>query len=314
MGDGDEGRAGSGLRVSVVICTYNRARQLERALVALECQEPPHGGFEVVVVDDGSTDETARVCARFGGRLPNFRCVSNGVNRGLSRSRNRGVEAARGDLLLFMDDDCVPRRDWVLRMSLCLRRRPVVAGAVATPLDGFARLCHNVAQFYGFMPCQRAGPTAFIAGANMGLRRGVVEEVGGFRNSRGFAEDIEFILRARSCGYVPYFNPRAVVTHRPDRTTLRSIFAYSAAHAASTVHLRNRYRGLLRTPFLFRSPLLLLGAAPALALAVTLRIYLSSPWLAACFWTAPLVYALKVAWCVGAAQGLRRPPAEFAKQ
>jgi GT2 family glycosyltransferase len=312
MGDVENGRAGSVPSVSVVICTHNRAGRLERALRALGAQRRPAGGFEIVVVDDGSSDETPQVCRRLAARMPDLRYVSTGENLGLSPARNRGVAAARGDLILFVDDDCIPAPDWVLRMTESLRRRPVVAGAVATPSGGFAKLCHNVAQFYGFMPCQRAGPVALIAGANMGFRREVLEDVGGFRDSRGYAEDIEFILRARARGYAPYFDPRAIVTHDPDRSTLRGIFAYSASHAASTVHLRNTYRDVLHTPGLLRSPVLLLAAAPAIALAVTLRIYLSSPWLARCFWTAPIVYGLKFAWCVGAAQGLRHPPVEYA--
>jgi GT2 family glycosyltransferase len=306
-------KAGEGARpaVSAIVCTYNRAGRLERALRALGRQTPPPGGMEIVVVDDGSTDETPQVCERLAGEMANLRYVSVGANRGLSRARNKGAAEARGEFLLYTDDDCIPEPDWAVRMAQSLQEEPVMAGAVATTYGDYVQLCHNIAQVYGFMPCQRAGPVALLAGANMGFWRGALEEVGGFREDLRYAEDMDFALRARAHGYRPYFNPDAVVTHEPGRTTLRAVFAYAMTHAASTIHLRNAYRSTMGTPFVLRSPVLLLCAAPVIALAATLRIYLSSAALARRFATAPVVYALKVAWCVGAARGLRHPPAEL---
>lgn len=295
--------------VSAIVCTYNRAGRLERALRALGRQTPPPGGMEIVVLDDGSTDETPQVCARLAGELGNLVYVSGGANGGLSRARNMGAAAARGEFLLFIDDDCIAEPDWAVRMTESLRAEPVVAGAIGTLYGDYVQLCHNIAQLHGFMPCQKAGKVALMAGANMGFRRAALEEVGGFREGLRYAEDMDIALRAREHGYRPYLNPDAVVTHDPDRSTFRAIFAYAAAHAARTIHLRNAHRASLRTPFVLRSPVLLLCASPVIALAVTLRIYLSSAALARRFTTAPVVYALKVAWCIGAAQGLRHPPA-----
>ena len=308
MADADRAEKGARPAVSAIVCTYNRAVRLERTLRALAGQEPPPGGLEIVVVDDGSTDETPQTCERLAREMANLRYVSAGANHGLSAARNLGTATALGEFLLFTDDDCIPEPDWALRMTETLRTEPMVAGAVGTADDNYLELCHNIAQIYGFMPCQRAGPVALMAGGNMGFSRTVLEEVDGFRAELRCAEDMDFALRAREHGYRPYFNPAAVVVHLPGRTTLRSIFAYSASHAASTVHLRNAHRASLRTPFFLRSPVLLLAASPAIALAVTLRAYLSAGALARRFTTAPVVYALKVAWCVGAAWGLRHPP------
>ena len=113
-----------------------------------------------------------------------------------------------------------------------------------------------------------------------------------------------FILRIRSKGRRIYFACDAVVTHKHDRTTLGSVFGYAAKHASVTILLRNAYRSLLGTPFVLRSSFLTIMAAPLIALKVTLEIYMHNPRLAGLFWTAPLVYALKLAWCWGAACGL----------
>jgi GT2 family glycosyltransferase len=179
-----------------------------------------------------------------------------------------------------------------------------VAGAVESSESNYVKLCHNIAEFHRFMPGRKPGKAEFIAGANMGFRRSVLDELGGFDEKVKTAEDMTFILRARSKGYSIYLACDAVVTHEHDRATLGSVFAYSARHASTTILLRNKYRVLLSTPFVLRSSFLTIMAAPAIALKVTLGIYMHNPRLARLFRTAPLVYALKVAWCWGAARGL----------
>jgi GT2 family glycosyltransferase len=230
--------------------------------------------------------------------------VPNGVNLGISCSRNRGIKSAKGEFILFTDDDCIANNDWVEQMSAALEREPVVAGAVESPESNYIRLCHNIAEFHPFIPGRKPGKVEFIAGANMGFRRSVLDELGGFDEKVKTAEDMAFILRARSNGYSIYLACEAVVTHKHDRATLGSVFGYSAKHASTTILLRNEYRSLLGTPFVLRSPFLTIMAAPVIALKVTLGIYMHNHRLARLFWTAPLVYGLKLAWCWGAARGL----------
>jgi GT2 family glycosyltransferase len=185
-------------------------------------------------------------------------------------------------------------------------REPIVAGAVVSPSSNYVRLCHNIAEFHRFMPGRKSGPTQFIAGASMGFRRSVIEELGGFKNCAMLAPDMEMVLRAQSKGYSIFFEPDATVTHNPDRSTLASVFSYSSKHASETILYRNQYRSLLRTPLVIRIPALTVLASPLIALKVTLGIYLKNTSLMRFFWTIPLVYSLKVAWCWGAALSLQR--------
>lgn len=290
---------------SVVICTYNRARLLERVLRSLTKQSLSPDEFEVVVVDDGSSDDTCEVCGAMLEELPNLRYVSTGANGGLSKARNVGVGEARGDYILFTDDDCIAEDRWVERMRDALASCEIAAGSVASPTKSYLKLCHNISEFHPFMPGRREGLKEFIAGANMGFRRSALEKLRGFGEGTDPVDDMELILRARTRGYGIYYVPEAVVTHDPERTTLSSIFGYSAEHASKTILLRNEYRSLLRTPFVLRWPLLLLAASPLIALRVTLGIYLSNRRLARLLATAPVVFALKLAWCWGAWRGLK---------
>jgi GT2 family glycosyltransferase len=297
----------------VIICSYNRAKLLERALRSLVRQTLPQDRFELIVVDDGSSDETAAVCEslRRDG-LPRLKYVRTG-HGGVASARNAGVRSTAAEQILFTDDDCVAAPDWVEQMIAAVGRHPVIGGAVATSRDNFCRLCHNIAQFYGFMPSRKPGPVDFIAGANMGFRRAVIEEVGGFEEERSNAEDMEFILRARRKGYRPCFAPAAVVTHLPGRVTLRQIIRYAAVHAEWTILLRQKHRRILRTPFVLRSPALLLAGAPLIAFKVTAGIYAGDRKLLRFWWTAPVVYATKLAWCAGAARALRKHRKELSE-
>lgn len=292
--------------ISIIICTYNRAPLLKRCLQSLACQTVKSEQFEIIVVDDGSKDDTPKVCERMLREMPMMRYVSTGTNTGLGSASNRGIGLARGECLLFTDDDCIPQKDWIKHMSATLTREHIVAGAVASPVSNYVKLCHNIAEFHPFMPGRKAGPVEFIAGANMGFRRSVLEELSGFQESHRAAPDMQFILRARLKGYRIYFEPGAVVLHDHSRTTLGSIFKYSLQHAAITILLRNQYRSLLRTPFVLRSPVLILAASPFIALKVTKDIYIQNLRLIKHFWTLPIVFALKLAWCWGAARGLHK--------
>jgi GT2 family glycosyltransferase len=258
----------------------------------------------VIVVDDGSTDSTLAVCETVQEELPNLKYISISVNCGLGHARNVGVKVASGDYILFTDDDCIPQKDWIERLSAVLYQEPIAAGAVATDASNYWKLCHNIAEFHAFMPSRKPGPIDFIAGANMGFRRSTLEELNGFKAVRKHGEDMELILRARASGYQVFFSPEAVVIHDPQRTSPRSIFRYSYAHASESILLRNLYRELLRTPFILSSPALILAASPLIALKVTADIYLRNSNIPLAIQTMPIVFALKLTWCWGATWGL----------
>lgn len=290
---------------SVIVCTHNRSHSLKRTLHSLANQTLGAEAFEVVVVDDGSDDATLEVCDTMQGRMSNLTAVSTGKNMGLGTARNVGLGHVRGGSVLFTDDDCIPDKTWVGCMASALRDHPIVAGAIESPRDNLARLCHNIAEFHPFMPGRKSGDRDHIAGANVGFRRWVLEEIGGFEEGRRMAEDMELIIRARMAGHRAFFAPRAKVIHNADRMRFKEIFQYSSRHAKTTIVLRNRYQDFLRTPTILKSSALLMLFAPLMSLKVVMEIYLRNRTLLPLLWTAPVIYGLKLAWCWGASQGLR---------
>lgn len=302
------------MNISVIISTYNRAPLLKRALHALAFQTFETSRFEIIVVDDGSFDDTKKICNKMCQLLPNIRCIYLKNNIGKPSALNRAIKSAKGENLLFIDDDCIARKDWVERLSNAIESKPIVAGAVESPFTNYIKLCHNIANFHTFMQRRKADSIEFIAGANMGIKRHVLEDLNYFQEGRRVAFDTEFILRARTKAYNIYFDADAVVTHDPENLTLKKVLNYSVEHASESILLRNQYQSLMHTPFILKSPILILVASPLIALLATFRIYWSNFNLNKVSWTMPLVFTIKMAWCIGAAIGLIKSKKKIPKK
>lgn len=290
-------------RVSIIICTYNGGTLVERAVTAL-LGDPAFGDhIEVIIVDDGSTDDTLQRCRKLERSSGMIEVLHTRENRGTSEARNLGLRTARGELLLFLDHDCIPSLGWTANMISALSNESIVCGAIESPASPYLKLCHNIAQFHRFMPGRRSGREDFMVAANSGVRRSALAAIGGFAPG-SICEDTEFIFRARKCGYNAFFTTAAVVTHDPPRQDFITILRYAAAHAAATIKLRIAYSEMLRTPVVLRSVPLLLLSAPLIALLSCLQAY-RNRYARHYLRTLPVVYLLKLAWCWGAAQGLR---------
>jgi len=201
-------------KVSVIIPAYNAGATLGECLEALGRQTHPPD--EIIVVDDGSSDDTGAIARRYGVR------VIRQTNAGPAAARNAGAHLARGDVLLFTDADCVPAPDWVERMVAAFAD-PQVAGA-----KGVYRTCQPewVARFvqveyedrYDRMRGQEH--IDFVDTYSAGYRREIFLAAGGFDSvfPQASVEDQEFSFRLAEAGYRLVFVPDAVVYHRHDRT------------------------------------------------------------------------------------------------
>lgn len=193
----------------MVVATRNRSPLLPRLVAALVAQEgaPP---FELVVVDDASTDATPSVLAelRDATTIP-LRIERQAVRGGQSAGRNRGWRAARGDLVLFTDDDCVPRPRWVADLAEALADVDLAQGRTVPAPDQAA----NEGPFSRTLEVTEANGT--YATCNMGYRRVWLERVGGFddRYRHLAGEDTDLALRCREEGATFAFAPEATVEH-----------------------------------------------------------------------------------------------------
>lgn len=212
------------LSVSVVIPTYNRHARLERLLRALESEYAAGLCFEVVVIVDGATDGTEAMLAALRPRYP-LRVLRQ-PNRGPGAARNRGVAAATGEVLVFLDDDVVPTAGLIRRHLAVHERDPaaVVTGPMLAPpglklAPWLAWEAAALQKQYDAMQAGRFAPTPrqFYT-ANASVRRAHVLEAGGFNETFTRAEDVELAFRLADRGLRFYFLPDAAVLHEPDRT------------------------------------------------------------------------------------------------
>lgn len=199
-------------RVAVIICTRNRADSLRETLASLaHCVVPPDLDAELLIVDNGSTDATARVVRE--ARLENLptRLVHE-PQPGLSRARNAALNATRADVLLFTDDDVRPPRDWIAGMCqpILSGEADAVAGGVHFPPEYEPMLAREPFRFRRGWLASTGGLDPenpdIMVGANMAFSRRVADALGGFDHelgagALGFGEESLFSARALAAGF-----------------------------------------------------------------------------------------------------------------
>src|SRR5262245_16995158 len=111
--------------MTVLLATMNRARILKTVLEAYCRLLSPPGGWKFVIVDNGSSDDTAKVVGEYRTKLPLTFVLES--RRGKNRALNLGLEYTKGDLVVFTDDDTLPTPAWLQEMRACADRRPSFA-------------------------------------------------------------------------------------------------------------------------------------------------------------------------------------------
>lgn len=202
--------------ISIIVPVRNGAATLPACLDALAAQTLPRDRYEVIVVDDGSTDDTAALARRDG-----VNCVSI-PNAGPAAARNHGARHARGEFLLFTDADCVPAPHWAEALLAAFADLAVVGakGAYRTRERGLAPRFVQLEYLSKYERMARLPSIDFIDTYSAAYRRDVFLANGGFDVSfpTPSVEDQEFSFRLAGKGYRMVFAPQAVVYHRHDLT------------------------------------------------------------------------------------------------
>jgi GT2 family glycosyltransferase/membrane protein implicated in regulation of membrane protease activity len=198
-------------RMSVVVCGFNAADTLRDCLEgALELRYPD---YEVIVVDDGSTDATSSIASEFPFRLIRTE------NQGLSKARNAGIDAATGEIVAFVDADARPDPDWLTYLALTFERGEYagVGGPnIAPGEDGWVADCVANAPGGPIHVLLSDEEAEHIPGCNMAFRREVLEEIGGFDpRFRVAGDDVDICWRVQDAGGRLGFSPAALVWHHP---------------------------------------------------------------------------------------------------
>lgn len=237
------------MKATIQLCTFNRSALLERVLDACFEQTVADDVYEVVLVNDGSTDDTAAVVERMRGRAACAFVTIDQANFGLSRARNAGIAAATGERIVFIDDDVLPLPNFVEEHLRAAEKKPgriVRGGAI------------NVESFDDLPPpvwSLRNYSGNYFWTTNVSVPLATLRAVGGFNEafSEYGWEDIDVGLRLRAAGVRATFNPRALVYHCKPRArgadveTMQRQARAQARTAAALTRLHPQWRARLAT-------------------------------------------------------------------
>ncbi len=258
---------------SVVIPAHNASRTITECLEALAAQTVAPECFEIIVVDDGSTDGTAEVARTWFARHPHLSgVVLTQPKATTAAARNRGVEQARAPLILFTDADCAPAPNWITAMQAAFAD-PEVVGAKGTYRTRQSALVARFVQAeyedkYDLLATQPR--IDFIDTYSAAYRRDVFLANDGFDEVFPYLEDQEFSFRLAQRGYKLVFQPAAVVYHR-HAPTVRSYFRKKFIIGFWKAQVARRYPEKVfrdsHTPQVMKVQIALLGLAGVLGLA-----------------------------------------------
>ena len=286
----------SNLVISVIIPTLNDPT-IAGAVNSVLADAVDDPNVEIIVV--GRDDES---------RVPRHSRVTfvPTVTRPLpGGTRNAGARRATGGALVFLDSDCIVEPGWLAAHRARLATEPcAVGGGVCFATVGFWATGDNVSLFHEFLADLPPRRRRFLPSLNFGIRREVWDAVGGFDPDLRSAEDLDLTARITRAGFPLYFEPRAVARHLGGRRSASAVWRHFHTYGQNSIRVRRRYPDVFGRPLALRSATGLRLGAPLIAAAVTGRMLLAEPAARRYWWTAPVIWLSKLAWCYSAARGL----------
>jgi mycofactocin system glycosyltransferase len=242
--------------ISIIIPVKNRPQDIQECLTSLASLDYPKDKVEIIVVNDGSTDSTAKVIQTF-----NIKTIHLPQSIGASACRNLAAREANGDLLGFTDSDCVPHPHWLKDLSPNFNdeRVGIVGGYVSnfynrSSLDRYEAVKSSLNM--GISPFrveEDKSSMAYIPSCNLIIRKKAFSEAGGFQEDLHVGEDVDLCWRIRKLGYHLLYVPRGEVKHKHRNDVLQMLkrrFDYGTSEAL--LYLRHKdKRKILYLPALY---------------------------------------------------------------
>jgi GT2 family glycosyltransferase len=267
------------LSISVIIPAYNEQENIFSCLESLICQKYPSHDYEIIVVDNESTDSTPEIAKNFEVQLL-ARQPGN-----VGRVRNLGAQHAQGTILAFIDADCVVDPDWISRAIQLSTEYPT------TVFGGGCLLPDNptIVEKYWLLGNSETRLPKDLIGASIVLKKDVFEKIGGFDESVTSGEDTALSKEASKLGLPISITSALSVVHLGNAKTLKEFSKRQVWHGAN--YLKELSKSLKDPTFIF----ILLSIA-SLALATLILVFAQTRWpymLIGIFFTIPAVFSIK---------------------
>ena len=210
--------------LSVIICTYNRDKHIRRALESLARQNYDRSAYEIIVVDNNSTDKTSEIIHQFKQEHPEYNIVlTEEKQQGLSFARNKGLALAKGDYVSYIDDDGIAREDYVRQIKQYVEQFPtdVAFGGKVLPKyekgkepAWMSSYIERIISIVDLGDKVKVLKKIYPVGCNMFFKKSVLEEIGGFNTALKLRADDKYIFfKIREAGYRVLYLPNVVVWH-----------------------------------------------------------------------------------------------------
>ncbi len=228
------------LKISAVICTYNRDQFIGDALESLSLQTLTPTQFEIIIVNNNSTDNTEKISLNFIKSHPELDCkYVMETNQGLSFARNRGIQQAKYEIISYIDDDAFAKPDFLKQLFDYFNEHPEIAGIGGKVIPRYEITEPDWMNkwLYGFVTkvdhgekIKKFSGNQYPAGCNMTYRKNLLEKVGGFNNKLKWRADDKYIyFQIRKLSDEVIYLPQACVEHQidADRTADENFYKLS---------------------------------------------------------------------------------------
>ena len=225
---------------------------------------------------------------------------------GASTARNIGIEEAKSEWLTFIDSDCIMLPGWAEALAPHLADRPkAIGGGVAFRLHIYWQLVYNISMFHEFLAQLAPSQRRYLPTLNLTVHRDVIRDTGLLDERLTRGQDVDWTIRMALAGYELHFEPRAAILHYPQRIDLYTVIRYWYLTGYFSIRNRLQHADYLGTPAFMGSSLALRALSPALAAYATVSMFAGLPNTVRYWHTVPAVYLTKLAWCLGAASGVK---------
>ena len=238
--------------ISIIIPTRDRGASVAECLESIYAQDYASDRVEIIVVDDGSLDETNKLVSTFPCKL-----LTNPSSRGQAYCRNLGAQHAQGEILAFLDDDCVAGKTWLRDLTPYFQWEEI--GAVGGYVDGYSKrsLLDRYEREFSLLNLGKyifrsTNDRFFIPTCNMLVRKKAFVETGGIRETLHIGEDVDFCWRMRDAGWHSLYVPTGTVMHKHRNTPGKWMHRradYGTSEAVLSVLHPQKWKTLQWQPF-----------------------------------------------------------------
>ena len=292
-------------KVSVVIPAYNAEETIKQCIESVLKQT--YKNIEIIVSDDGSSDNTARIAEEIGSKI-----VKSKNNLGAGNARNLGLKIASGEYIYFIDSDCVAEESCIENLLKGFETSEsigLVGGVCLKPpsTGNIINLAYDVAQRFKDIEKNKKIYLPYLPGSNFLIKKKVIEKVGYFNVKFLRHQDFEYTTRARKFGFKILFQPVAITHHHSQKKTLKSYLKQNYAAGIYGTIFRLKYKNFVPYSNFYPNKasisFILLPSFIVFSFLRILKNNLGNRPIKEIFITIPIIFLGQICWGIGCVKG-----------